>query len=146
MVWPPSLRDALEFAMAELPEREQAGASFDTLYMLARKMEAHQPNCTHQGQGSYDSYWDRYQRYPAPAGRVTMLAKEELLLPDSEPLEQGVRESDVIEGLSLKMTQVWGDRSLCLGLSSSGVFLCVMEGEVELPGNRLTAERCKQVT
>ena len=34
----PSLQDALWFVMAELPEREQTGTSFDTLYMLAKKM------------------------------------------------------------------------------------------------------------
>ena len=39
----PSLHDALQFAMAELPEREQAGASFDMLYTLAKKMKACQP-------------------------------------------------------------------------------------------------------
>ena len=64
----PSLIDALEFMMAELPERQQAGASFDTLCMLAKKMEVHQPTCMHQGQGSSDAYWDRYRRYPAPTG------------------------------------------------------------------------------
>ena len=37
----PSLENALGFMMAELPEREQAGTSFGTLYMLAKKMEAH---------------------------------------------------------------------------------------------------------
>ena len=57
----PSLRDALEFAMAELPEREQVGASFDTLYLLAKKMEACQPSHTHRRQGSLDhAYHDRY--------------------------------------------------------------------------------------
>ena len=71
----PSLRDALEFMMADLPESEQAGASFDTLFTLAKKMEACQPNCTHQGQGSSDSYYDRYWRSPTPVVRVTMLAE-----------------------------------------------------------------------
>ena len=79
----PSLRNALEFTMAELPEREQAG--FDKLYTLAKKMEACQPNHMHQGQGSSDAYWDRYRRYPTPGGRVATLAKEELLPPDPEP-------------------------------------------------------------
>ena len=101
----PSLMDALEFAMVELPEREQAGASFDTLYTLAKKMEACQPNHTHWGQGSSDAYQDRYRRYPAPGGRVATLTEEELLLPDPEPLDLGVPELDVIEGLSLRMTQ-----------------------------------------
>ena len=36
----PSLRDALSFAMADLPEREQADTSFDTLYHLAKKLKA----------------------------------------------------------------------------------------------------------
>ena len=36
----PSLRDVLSFAMAVLPEREQADTSFDTLYHLAKKLEA----------------------------------------------------------------------------------------------------------
>ena len=35
--------------MAELPEREQAGASFDMLYTLAKKMDACQPMCTCRG-------------------------------------------------------------------------------------------------
>ena len=39
----PYLHDALSFAMAELPEREQAHPTFDTLYMLAKKLEAGQP-------------------------------------------------------------------------------------------------------
>ena len=37
----PNLRDALSFAMANLPEREQADTSFDTLYHLAKKLEVH---------------------------------------------------------------------------------------------------------
>ena len=50
--WPSTLSvRCLEFAMAELPEREQASASFDTLYMLAKKMEAHQPSHMHRGRG-----------------------------------------------------------------------------------------------
>ena len=38
----PSLREALGFAVADLPEREETHTTFDTLYTLARKMEAHQ--------------------------------------------------------------------------------------------------------
>ena len=96
-------------------QREQAGASFDTLYTLVKKMKAHQPNCTHQGQGSSDAYWDRYRKYPTPRGRVATLAKEELLLPDPEPLDPGVPKLDVIEGLSLRMTQAMNhyQREVC---------------------------------
>ena len=43
--------------MVELPEREQAGTSFDMLYTLVKKMEAHQPTHTCKGeQGSSDAY------------------------------------------------------------------------------------------
>ena len=38
----PYLHDALSFAMAELPKREQARPTFDTLYTLAKKLEAGQ--------------------------------------------------------------------------------------------------------
>ena len=70
--------------MAELPEREQVNTSFDTLYMLTKKMEAQQPSCPHRsGPGSSDAYRDKYQRYPAPAGQIVMLEEEELLLPDA---------------------------------------------------------------
>ena len=38
----PYLHDALSFVMAELPEREQAHPTFDTLYTLAKKLEVGQ--------------------------------------------------------------------------------------------------------
>ena len=41
----PSLRDALSFAMADLTKREQADTSFDTLYHLAKKLEAQHHPC-----------------------------------------------------------------------------------------------------
>ena len=62
----PSLSDALEFMMVELPEREDGGMSADTH--------------THQGQGSSDAYQDRYKRYLVPTGWVATLTKEELIL------------------------------------------------------------------
>ena len=40
-LWP-HLHDTLSFAMAELPEREQACPTFDTLYTLTKKLEAGQ--------------------------------------------------------------------------------------------------------
>ena len=38
----PYLHDAFSFAMAELPEKEQAHPTFDTLYTLVKKLEAGQ--------------------------------------------------------------------------------------------------------
>ena len=39
----PYLHDALSFAVAELPKREQVCPMFDTLYTLAKKLETGQP-------------------------------------------------------------------------------------------------------
>ena len=102
----PSLQDALGFAMAELPEREQASASFDTLYMLAKKMEARQSSHPPRSRsGSSDTYRDKYRRYPAPVGWVVELVKEELLPPNPKLPDSEASKPDVIEGLSLRMTQ-----------------------------------------
>ena len=71
--------------MTDLPEREQVHTSFDMLHMLAKKMEAWQPLCTHKsGSGSSDSYRGKYRRYPASMGQIVMLKEEELLLPGPE--------------------------------------------------------------
>ena len=73
----PSLRDV---AMAELPEREQASVSFDTLYMLAKKMEAHQSSHLHRGgQSCSDAYRDKYRKYPAP--RMSCNTRREIVTP-----------------------------------------------------------------
>ena len=76
--------------------------ALDTLYTLAKKMEACQPTHMHWGQGSSDAYRDRYRRYLTPAGRVATLTEEAHLLPDPEPLDLAVPEPDVIEGLESK--------------------------------------------
>ena len=52
----PYLHDALSFAMVELPEREQAHPMFDTLYTLAKKLEAGQPARAHCYATSLDTY------------------------------------------------------------------------------------------
>ena len=71
--------------MAELPEREQVNTSFNTLYTLAKKMEAHQPSRPHRSRsGSSEAYRDQYRRYPTPAGMVATLGDEELFPPDPE--------------------------------------------------------------
>ena len=100
-----SLHDTLSFAMVDLPEREQANSSFDTLYTLVRKLEARQPQCSQQsGSGSTDTYRDKYRRYPVPAGRVATLEEEELFPPDPESHESEMSEFDQTEGLSMCMT------------------------------------------
>ena len=98
------LHNVLGFVMADLPEREQEDTSFDTLYMLARKMEANQPSHFQRAAvGSTDAYKERYRRYPAPTGRVAMLEDEDLFPPDPEVLKGEPPELDRLEELSLCM-------------------------------------------
>ena len=62
----PYLHDALSFAMAELPEREQAHPTFDTLYTLAKKLEAGQPVHTCRYTTSSEVYREKHRCYLAP--------------------------------------------------------------------------------
>ena len=74
----PYLHDALSFAMAELPKREQARPTFDTLYTLAKKLEAGQLVHVRQYTRSSDIYREKHRCYPAPTGRVAALEEEGL--------------------------------------------------------------------
>ena len=69
----PYLHDALSFAMVELPKREQARPMFDTLYTLAKKLEAGQPVRARRFATSSESYRERQRHYPAPTGRMVAL-------------------------------------------------------------------------
>ena len=101
----PSLRDVLSFTMADLLEREQADTSFDTLYHLAKKLEAcHQPqNMTKGGALNHDPH-KGYKKYSTPAGHAATV-EADLFPPDPDPVESAPPEPDHIEGLSLRMTQ-----------------------------------------
>ena len=73
--------------------------SFDTLYTLAKKMEACQHPRTHRGRSSpSEAYRDKYKRYPAPTGRVATLEDEELFPPDPEVQDVEPPKFDQIEG------------------------------------------------
>ena len=82
----PYLHDALSFAMAELPEREQACPMFNTLYTLVKKLEAGQPMqaCYYDS----DTYQERHRYYPAPTGRVAALEEEGMALADPASREE----------------------------------------------------------
>ena len=101
----PSLRDVFCFAMADLPKREQADTSFDTLYHLAKKLEAyHQPhNMTKGGTSTHDPH-KGYKKYSSPIG-CTATVEADLFQPNPEPVEGTPPKPDHIEGLSLRMTQ-----------------------------------------
>ena len=78
----PYLHDALSFAMAELPKRKQAHPTFDTLYTLAKKLEAGQPACMCWYTSSSEVYREKHRHYPVPAGQVAALEEEGLALTD----------------------------------------------------------------
>ena len=102
----PYLHDVLSFAMAELPEREQAHPMFDTLYTLAKKLEAGQPSHTCQYTPSSDVYREKHRCYPALAGRVAALEEEGLVLTDPVSGEDSESKVEVIDGLNVHLAQV----------------------------------------
>ena len=57
----PYIHDTLSFAMAELPEREQACPTFDTLYTFTKKLEAGQPVRTCRYTTSSEAYRDKHR-------------------------------------------------------------------------------------
>ena len=101
----PSLRDALSFTMADLLEREQADTSFDTLYHLAKKLEArhHPRNTTKIGSSTHDPHRG-FKKYSTLVGCAATV-EPDLLPPDPDPVENALPEPDYIEGLSMQMTQ-----------------------------------------
>ena len=102
----PYLHDSLSFAMAELPEREQAHPMFDTLYTLAKKLEAGQPMHTRQNASSSDAYREKHRHYPAPAGRVVALEEEGVALTDPVSGEDSESEVEAVDGLNVCLAQV----------------------------------------
>ena len=102
----PSFRDKLSFTMADLLEREQTDTSFDTLYHLAKKLEAcHQPqNMTRGGTLTHD-LTKGYKKYSTPAGCMATI-EADLFPPDPDLVQSIPPKPDHIERLSLRMTQV----------------------------------------
>ena len=102
----PYLHDALSFAMAELPKREQARPTFDTLYMLAKKLEAGQPAHTRRYTTSSEAYREKHRHYLALVDRVAALEEEGLALSDPVTGEDSESEVEVVGGLSVRLAQV----------------------------------------
>ena len=101
----PYLHDALSFAMAELPEREQAHPTFDTLYTLTKKLEAEQPAYSCQYTPSSDIYREKHRHFPVPAGRVAALEEEGLASTDPVSREDSKSEVEVVDGLNVCLAQ-----------------------------------------
>ena len=98
----PYLHDALSFALAELPKREQACPTFDTLYTLTKKLEAGQPAHSRRYTPSSDVYREKHRHYPAPVGRVVALEEEGLT--STGPVFKS--EVEVVDGLNVCLAQV----------------------------------------
>ena len=91
--------------MAELPGREQAHPMFDTLYTLAKKLEAGQPTHTCQYAPNSDAYREKHRCYPAPAGRVAALEEEGVASTDPVSGEDSESEVEAVDGLNVHLAQ-----------------------------------------
>ena len=90
--------------MAELPKREQACPMFDTLYTLAKKLEAGQLVwACHYAPGS-DAYQEKHRHYPVLTRRVAAL--EEGVAPANPTSgEDSESEVEAVDGLNVPLAQ-----------------------------------------
>ena len=101
----PYLHDALSFTMAELPEREQARPTFDTLYTLTKKLEVGQSACAHRYTTSSEVYRDKHRCYLMPMGWVAALEEEGLALSDHVTGEDSESKVEAVGGLNVYLAQ-----------------------------------------
>ena len=116
----PYLHDALSFAMAELPEREQAHPTFDTLYTLAKKLEVGQPARTHHYPTSSEVYREKHRCCLMLAGWVAALEEERLVLTDSVTGEDSKAEAETVGGLNVCLAQAMS----CYQREDQQFFVC----------------------
>ena len=91
--------------MTELPKREQARPTFDTLYMLTKKLEAGQPVHTHWYTTSSEAYREKHRCYLMPAGWVAALEEEGLALTDPVTGEDFESKVEAVGGLNVCLAQ-----------------------------------------
>ena len=112
--------------MAELPEREQACPMFDTLYTLAKKLEAGQPARTHQYAPSSDAYGEKHRHYRVPAGRVAALEEDGVASANPVSGEDSESEVEAVDGLNVCLAQVMShyqrEEQKCFMCGSPGYF------------------------
>ena len=92
--------------MAELPEREQAHPTFDTLYTLVKKLEAGQLACIRWYAPSSDAYREKHRHYPVLVGRVAALEEEGVVSADPTSREDSESEVEAVDGLNVHLAQV----------------------------------------
>ena len=91
--------------MAELPEREQAHPTFDTVYTLAKKLQAGQPAWAHPCTPSSDAYRKKHRHYPALVGRVAALEEERVASANPASGEDSESEVEAVDGLNVRLAQ-----------------------------------------
>ena len=101
----PYLHDTLSFAMVELPEREQACPTFDTLYTLAKKLEAGQLVHACRYTPSFEVYRDKHRCYIMLTGWVAALEEEGSTLSNQVTGEDSESEVEVVGGISVCLAQ-----------------------------------------
>ena len=122
----PYLLDTLSFAMAELPEREQACPTFDILYTLAKKLEARQPVHARRYTPSSEVYRDKHRHYVMPTGQVAALEEEGSTLSDQVTGEDSGSKVEAAGGISVCLAQAmsryqWEEQQ-CFMCGSPGHF------------------------
>ena len=118
---------ALSFTMAELPKREQAHPTFDTLYTLTKKLEVGQLAHTHQYTPSSKAFRDKHRCYLVPMGWVAALEEEGLALSNQVTGEDSESEVEAVGGLNMHLAQAmsryqWEERQ-CFVCESLGHFV-----------------------
>ena len=120
----PYIHDALNFAMAVLPKREQAFPTFDTLYTLAKKLEAGQPvQACHY---SSDTYQEKHRCYLVLTGRAVALEEEGMALADPASGEESKSEVEAVDGINMHLAQAMShyqtEEQKCFVCGSPGHF------------------------
>ena len=101
----PYIHDTLSFAMAELPEREQAHPTFDTLYTLAKKLEVGQLVRACQYTPSSKVYRDKHRCYIALKGWVAALEEEGSVPSNQVTGEDSKFKVEVVGGINVQVAQ-----------------------------------------
>ena len=92
--------------MVELPGREQAHPTFNTLYTVARKLEVGMPVGTCQYALSSDAYREKHRHYHVPVGRVAALEEEGVVSADPASREDFESQVEAVDGLNVHLAQV----------------------------------------
>ena len=91
--------------MAELPKREQARPTFDTLYTLAKKLEVGQPACVHRYTPGSEVYRDKHRHYVMLTGRVAGLEEEGSVPSKQVRGEDSESEVEAVGGINVCLAQ-----------------------------------------